>query len=336
MLAIDILKAKEPEGIFTSPEKVREEYRNLAREWHPDRNKDKNATDVLAHINILYESALKKIDSGTWTVPGLINFVDVKGKKYQVRYKKHHTFELGEIYYGEKALVFTVKTEFADLFHNGRQTIKNLKYQNAAMKEEFERFFPKVITTFETHTHCVMVCEKTEDVFMLSDVKDHFDGKIDPKHIAWMQTRLHNIACYLEWAKLTHNDISPMTVFVSPEHHTILLLGGWWWAAPVGAKLTALPSRTHRFTPPDILRNKQADTRVDLTLNRIMGRDLAGDITGLNMSPDLPVPMKNYFRFPTTGSAKADYKALDKVLHDSFGARRFVKMEVTKNDIFNK
>lgn len=335
-----ILALNEPERLFSSPDAVKDEHRDLAKHWHPDRNKDPKAVSVIAQINRLYDEAQKRIKIGHWHAPGLIELLGADGKKRRIRYRRRHTFELGEFVYGDTAIAFLIRNEFADLFENARKRIAGLTYRDANMDKEMRRFMPRVSAVFETEDNlCVMVLEKTPDVFLLRDVLDALGGKIDPKHAAWMQSAAHNIACYLEYAGLTHNAISPDTYFVSPEFHTGLLLGGWWYAAPFGGRLNALPSHAHAHVAPDMLRDRRAQYRLDLTLLRVMGREILGDATGMTLSHTkaAPQPMIDFLRRPTTGSAREDYELwASTVLPASFGKRRFTKLDLSPSDVYQE
>lgn len=313
-----ILAMREPEQLFTSPATAKSEHRELLKIWHPDINADERAADVSARINELYLFALRRIEAGTWHTPGLLEIVGMDGGKRRVRYRMKHAFELGEMVYGDTVLAFLVNPEHADLFKIGRERLARLAFRDDHMRKEMARFLPKVLSTFEAQDgRHVMVQEKTPDVFLLRDVLAALGGEIDARHVAWIGSAFHNIACYLEWARLTHNGISIDTCFVSPKMHSGLLLGGWWYSAEFGTRLKAVPEHVYRFAPPDILRAKRAEYRLDLTLLRTMLRELLGDATGMTLAAagKSNKPMVDFLRRPTSGSAREDYAHWgDKVL----------------------
>ena len=182
-----------------------------------------------------------------------------------------------------------------------------------------------------------MVLKKDPDMILLRDVLNHQKGKIEPVHAAWMVSRLHNFGCYLQWAGLTHNAISVDTCFISPKDHAIGLYGGWWYAAKEGDKLKALPPKTVAVTPPSILDNPKATARIDMALIRATGREILGDATGMRLIGDktIPKPFSQWVNGASSGDANQDYKIWSSdVLIKSFGARRFVEMKLTPNDIY--
>lgn len=339
--AADILAIPkgEPERLFPSSDldDIKDVYRLLASKWHTDRNKSPQAKDVFAHVAGLKEKADEKSRAGLWQKPGELRLNTIDGKTFKVRYLKKRDFELGEMYIAENFVTYMVRKEFSDLFQNGVKAIKELKYANDAMREKTARYLPEIHQVLETPTHHVLTLKKTPDVVLASDLLDHLGGKVPPKHVAWMASRLHNLACYLQWGDMTHNAISPETCFVSPEHHSVLLLGGWWYAAKEGTKILGLPNQTVAYAPRAVLDKGLADRRTDSALLRATCRQLLGDVTGVRLARDAanPKPMVDWLCLPGSGDAVEDYKTwIDRVVIDSFGKREFVRFPVSPRDVY--
>ncbi|MDB5032988.1 MAG: hypothetical protein JWQ98_229 [Chlorobi bacterium] len=338
--AILAIPANEPERLFASnASEARAEYRRLALHWHPDRNADPQAGNVTAHINRLYDIAQERIATGTWRTPGLLEIRGVDGKLRRIRFRRRRPFELGEMVYGDSVLVYLVRPEFSDLAENARSILRSFRYHDAAMEKEISRCLPKLHECFKSGDGTsVMVMAKTADMFLARDVLETLGGGIDARHVAWMTSAIYNIACYLGFAGLTHNAISADTCFISPQHHTGFLLGGWWYAERSGARLSALPALSHRYAPPDILRTKRADCRLDLALVQAMARELLGDITGMSLTARnaAPAPMVDFLRRPASARASEEYRAWSQnILPASFGARRFVELSISASDIYS-
>ena len=81
---------------------------------------------------------------------------------------------------------------------------------------------------------------------------------------------------------------------------------------------------------------KRADIRLDLECIRAVGRAALGDPTGLGLvgRRDLPRPMADFLRLPSSGSAIEDYRTWNEVLSDSFGPRRFLELPITSSDVY--
>ena len=74
----------------------------------------------------------------------------------------------------------------------------------------------------------------------------------------------------------------------------------------------------------------------DLESVRAIGRASLGDPTGLALvgRADLPRPMADFLRLPSSGSALDDYRTWSEVLDDSFGPRRFVELPISFSDVY--
>ena len=162
-------------------------------------------------------------------------------------------------------------------------------------------------------------------------------------HVGWILNRAYSLACYLEWAGVTHNAIATDTLLVSPRDHTLALAGGWWFAARAGDRLSALPARSLRYVTADMqvagTRAVIADHRLDLELVRALGRELLGDETGTTFTRDTPAPepMLRFLRAPSSGDARTDYREWsERILPACFGRPRFVDLPVAAADLYGK
>lgn len=343
MTAVQILAITEPGRLFTGEEAaLKREYRHLALLWHPDLCRDRFAENVLPHINDLYREAREKLDMGIWEAPGLTTLTDATGRVYRIRYRKRRSFELGEMLIADSIVAFLVAPEHSEFFDNAVRMTGSFPYASDDMRREVTRYLPVLKKVFEARDgRLVMVLEKEPGLFLLRDLLDHYavTGLPPewPRHVAWIQSTLHNLACYLEYAGLTHNDISPDTYFISPARHSGALLGGWWYAGSAGGRLKGVTARTYNLMPPDVRADGIADSRVDLELVRSVGRELLGDVTGMKLltTRPAPEPMLDWLRHPASGNARDDYRLWrERVLTESFGPRRFVEMTVGADEIY--
>lgn len=343
LTAAQLLAIREPERLFTGEAySLKKEYRHLAFIWHPDRCRDGFAREVLPHVNGLYRSAKDKLSQGAWETPGFLSILDKAGQEYRFRFHLRRSFELGEMLLGDSVVTYLLDARHKLFFDNAVRRIGNFVYASDAMRQEVSRYLPTIRKIFEARDgRLVMVLQKSADLLLLRDVLNHygvvgFPGEW-PRHVAWVQSTLHNLCCYLEYAGLTHNDISPDTYFISPHDHSGALLGGWWYSEQAGLKLSGVPGRTYNLMPLDVKSRKLADPRVDLELVRSVGRELLGDISGMKFSRTRPAPepLLTWLRHPTTGSALTDYRLWrEKVLIDSFGKPRFVEMNLKSEEIY--
>ncbi len=329
----------EPERFFLYPDEqhIKTAFRLLAKKWHPDRNKDPKASDVFNRVRQLKKNADLKIESGSWQKPGELFLTPISGNSVKITFLKKHNFELGEFYISNNFVTYLVRKEFSDLFKNAVKTIGNLKFANDDMREKTEEAIPTIHKVLETNSHYVLTVRKTPDSVLARDLLDHCNEKIDPRHVAWMTSRFHNLGCYLQWSNLTHNALSLDTCFISPKQHSVSLLGGWWYAAPENKKLLGLPAQTLDSVPRAVLESGIADKRVDMMLLRVLAKELLGDKTGVRLSRDktIPEPMSNWVCLPGSGDAFQDYKTwMEKIVIESFGPRRFQNFDVSPREIY--
>ena len=326
----------EPERLFTgNVDKAKEEWRQLTGFWHPDRNNDAEANDVCMHVNTLYDLAVSKLANDSWKIPGIFEFKTTNGLQFKLRYKKHRKFELGDVYIAEKLVAYVVDKANEDFYREAKRRLSSFKFANAKMKDEVLRYLPVISKEEVTQDSFIMLIEKTPDVFCLADVLQAAGGKLDPKHIAWITSSLLNIACYFKYAGITHNDISTETVFVSPKHHSVMLLGGWWYSRPVDQKLIGLPARTVNVCDPALV--SVAEHALDIELIKLTGREALGDASGSALLREkvVPAPMLTWLRTFGTDKVFEEYKLWhDKVLKESFGPRKFIKLDISADEVY--
>lgn len=340
MTAAELLAIKEPERLFSSDmAAARGEYHALAMEWHPDRNKGPKANDVLSHINLLYREACKRLLEGTWQTPGCLTLNSTDGKTYKIRYHIMFPFELGETTISRSIVVYLIDSPYRDLFREGAKWAESRShlYADEKMRDEMMRSLPRHRNVFSIKDRSVIVQEKDPGLVRLRDLVEYFDGKLDPKHVAWVLSSLYNLLCYFDFANVVHGDISLDTYFVDLEKHRGALLGGWWYARRKGERLIALPARTVDNMPPDLWANKEADQRTDLSLVRLLGREMLGDASGARLRSDRSVPqaLSEWLCYGTSGSALKDYEIWQKVvIPAAFGGRYFTRLDVKPGDIY--
>lgn len=329
-----------PERLFAgSPDAVRRDYRLLAMRWHPDRCADPLAHAVFQHVAQLYGQAQARIGRGDWTCRTPLRLVAVDGRTYDIHYLRRHPFELGTMFVGATIAAFVVGREHADLVDNAERTLRALPYADARMHAQIAGLLPAYpfAGAFATGDAYVIVVRKRPDVLLLRDVLDHAGGRLDPRHVAWVVSALLNVCCYLHYAGLVHNALSPDTCFISPPDHTVSVLGGWWYAAAAGGRMVAAPAATIAWGPHDLPDHGRADIRTDLELVRAIGRELLGDVSGVRLARTgaAPAALIDWLRLPAPDDPIEDYRTWrTRVLPDSFGARRFVELPLTQSDIY--
>ena len=341
-----LLTVKEPALLFTGDLIIiKKEYRELATMYHPDKNKSEHAEEIFKNITELYNKGVDNLNKGIWVIPGIIELTDkFKDTKYKIHYKKHHEFELGDMYINDNHVAYIIEEQYEDFFNNAVRVIKGFQYKNDNMKKDIARYLPEIVQTFKSLDNKLgMVIKKTPDLLLLKDVIEYFQNNKFPdvweRHVAWIMSTLHNLTCYLQYANLTHNAISLETFFISPKFHSGALLGGWWYSVESGKKMIGVPKDLYEMIPPKIKDKKVGNISFDLELIRLLARESFGDKTGIKLLGlnAAPLPMINWIRLTSSGNAFGDYKTWgEKILSESFGPRKFVNLELTSDDIYSK
>lgn len=343
LTATEILKVPldSPENLYVvkNEAELKKLYRKLSMKWHPDRQENHSDTSlVFAHLQVLYEKALKRMNSGIWTNKNELIIKSDTGSEFELKYVKKESFELGQKYIGNSYVMWIFEKENNDLAQRMLNIIKGFKYPNDKMKKEISKNLPILKKEFYSGGKQVIIVEKSKDEICLKDLLNYFNNKIPPKHVAWILSCLYNLSCYLDYSKIMQGGISSENIFVNPNEHSLSLLGGWWYAHKDEEKLIALNKTAVDIAPPKIIDKRVADKVLNLEMIKLLGRELLGDKTGVYLlkDKDIPMPLIQWLRDASGKSAFKDYEFWQNyVLKNSFGVRRFTKMEVKPSDIYS-
>ena len=322
ILAIPI---SSPFRVFSRDKDERkEQFKKFAKQWHPDRGGD---AKVFAHLNALHQAAEAGLEKN------VIVFKEkgVKGKSYRLSARRLHRFELGTVAVCDRHVAYIIEQKHEALVLHGLKQIGSLRYPDEKIKAAHEKYIPYVEKVIDTDTQQIMLLRKTADVVLLRDLKEYFKGNIEPAHVAWMVSSLLSMACFYEVCGISHNGLTLDNVFVSPENHAAFPLGGWWYSNVLGKPIKYLPNDIHRLMPRRILDAKVADIRFDLEAIRNLANECLGD-----KADKMHASLAYWLKYPAPKKALDDYKAWQKILTDTFGKRRFLKMSVTPSDIYKE
>jgi hypothetical protein len=330
MPKVSLLDVESPGEVFSGDiGLLKAEFDKLALMYHPDVNNSPRANDEFIHLQYLHQRAQEELKEGYWESKTAIEF-----SSYRARFIKKVELPIGNMYVGSSHVTFLIRKEHKALFDNATSMIKLFYYPSDKMKEEVSRYLPSIRTTVELPNHYVLVVNKTPDLILLRDIPTTIPDW--DKHVAWILSTLYNLMCYFDYAGITHNDISLDTYFVSFEYHSGALLGGWWYSRKRGDKLLSVPTYAYDLFSPVMKKTKQADFSLDKELVRALGRELLGDRTGTRLLTNkaAPQPFVNWLRCATSMKAVKEYALWDKVLHESYGKKKFIKADITAEKIY--
>lgn len=337
-----ILKINKPEKIFSGDEtNLKKIYKKLSLKWHPDRQQDrKDTTNIFAHINELYQEALKKIKDGTFgTNENALNIETEDGKKFIFRYLKRKPFEMGTYYIANKFVMWQFEKKYDVNIDDGLENLKNIKYHDDKMRSSFIKYIPKLVKRIEDNNNIFVIFEKEKNFLNLGDILEFNNNKIEPRHVAWIISTMYNNACLLNYNNIMHGGINADNYYINPETHEGMILGGWWYSKENNSALKMLSREAIDVAPVKLLNNKKAQMLLDLEMIKQLGRKILGDSTGIKLKKDSSIPEEliKWLKNGSKGTAVEQYTQWNKsVLPDSFGKRTFVEMKIKSTDIYSE
>jgi hypothetical protein len=272
----EILKVTRPEKLFTGdPSGIKKQFHDLAKRFHPDTPTGSQA--AFQRVNELYHQALKRISDGTWGEDGIFQVDLADGRKWPIKSLVDRPFELGHVYIGDDHITWLVDEPNAHFLANFLAKTSGFDYASARMREQMEPYLPNLLDVQHLKDgRQLLKVFKRQTLLNLKDVLSYFNGRIPGKHTLWITTALMNMACYLKFSKVSHQDISIDTVFIDPGQHTVALLGGWWYAKSFGETVENVPVRTLDLAPFRLKNSKKAINLTDPELIRGIGREILG------------------------------------------------------------
>nr|WP_250808104.1 hypothetical protein [Neorhizobium tomejilense] len=344
MNAAEILSIGEGEAmtLFPGPKNsINKRFRQLAQAWHPDVSGDPQAHRVFAHISLLHDIAIGRTtpSSGapkaarptvgkTWKLVG--------GGELAVKANAVHRGALGDVVVTSKTVAYETVAGFEDVADAEARAAGAFRFASQAMEKGMRHFLPRLSRRVDAVGLKVNIFERPTDTVLLTDLVRHMGGRIPPVHVAWIVSSLENLACYLHWLGMSHGAISAENILVSPAMHSTILVGGWGYATSFGQRPKALPERTLSLVPRLAVAGETVGPQVDLALVRATALELLGTSGsgGLALMKDVPDALRMWLSLPPGEDAVKDYSSWEKCLVESFGPRKFVKLEVKPADVY--
>lgn len=315
----EINNMSEPYELFDGDlESVETQYVELMKQYHPHLNKQQQLyIDAAKKINFLFKRAEENMKNGTWTTSEFLRIPLNNGKTYTMKYSYAGKFELGNMYIGEKKILYLFNRENRGLASNAIKRIKNIKYKSDDIKREFYRYIPKVIDTFNTANKKVgMVIEKDEDLILLRDYVAKNKDKISIETTGWILRNLYNLYCFINFNELNHNGITMDNYFISTKNHWGALLGGWWYTVNEGEELIGVSKGLEIIVPEMMRISNRSNIILDLEAIKLLGSILivgkAESKTGIN--PDIPVDVKLWLRTAVSDNPFLEYIKWSKLI----------------------
>lgn len=332
-MADRILDMTESGELFEpSLQRIKEKYLELVKKYHPDSWADPRASDVFDQITKLKDEAMANLEQGIWKQKNRISVEMKRGGWQSIDYSDYIEFELGNAYIGQTRIMYLIDEEHEEFYQNAIYRINNLSFANDNMKKEFELFLPRILKQGQARNDSlVLILEKTDDEYRLTDIWQRLDKKIDARNTAWIISRLCSICCYLQFSHIAHNGITMDNLFINPKEHTISLYGGWWYAVDEGDKLIGTTADVYDAMSDDCKTNKLAECDTDQEMVHEISKKLLDNdslVFKATDYTDIPPAMAAWIRNGTCSDAFKEFDNWNQTLDESWGARKFVELKV--------
>lgn len=321
----EILKATKYEDLFSTDEDIaKKQLREYCKLYHPDVNESKEAEDIFCIIQQLYNKKTRSNFTSSTVVEDVIFKNKVTGKGFCLTNPIMFNNGIARVYHTATKVALIYDKTYKKFYDSYIKNVKDLKYADANMQKEFERYFPKIINNFETEDgeFCILL-DKTSDVISLGKIFTAYEkaGKQFPeKQAAWILNRLYNIECYLNFYNKVFNGFTLDNIWVSPDMHTVLMFSGWEYNTKTDANMIGCPKDVYKILPIKVKDNKKSNIVTDLESIKSIGRKLFKSKSSLNY-------IDEFLRSGTSDDVFKEWDAYRNAIKSQFGKRAFIIWE---------
>lgn len=304
---MDPIKVKNPCLLFDMSN-LKSSYRELVQKYHPDKNAEVGAQENTTHITNCFD-LLEKL---TVPLPGL---------------KQIRKLEIGTAYYYDDKIIYQTPgfEEYLAVYQ------RKFNFPNPEMAEEFKHANLDIVIEKDTIT-----IKTLPGYVPLANVLEHHkEFTLEARHVAWMMSRLLNLVCFLHFNNISHNGITVDNCFADLANHSIFIYGGGWYNNAMGTAMKIISKEVYDNLPSKVKENTISTPQIDLTSVKELGKKMLGGGMDLLHSDKAPKPMLDWLFSPAEENAFSEFKVWEKVLMDSFGERKFVKIEIDPFDLWN-
>lgn len=234
-------------------------------------------------------------------------FQTSEGKDITVKYLYHHKCSEYDMYVAENNILYLFNERNKQLSQIYANYCGQIQYVDSRMESKMKYYLPEIVGTYDLKDGSVMiVIKKLKWTYPLNLV-----GELEERHMAWIVSRLENLACLLEYNHMSIHQLSSEDIFVDPKNHQVLLYGGWHKASTSGIQ--------------DFLRN----------IRKIAGYILKND-SPEDLPKDLRPDLRRFIQSDPKENSTKDFEFWDKCLLQAFGERKFIHLNLLETNIYNK
>lgn len=318
----DILEAKYCGDLFDEkPENdLKADYRNFAKQIHPDICKDPRAEEAFSKLKQLYARAIKCVELGTWDERNVVKLPGI-GKIY---YRDSKLFELGNRYVTNDQVIYVFDPDKGRYLKNYVDHVNCLRFPN----QEMDRIYRPKLPVIQKRTDRALFIKKDPREFPMDLFLSAYKDKLTGKDIAWMISRMCDFLCYLQYNDLfVLNGFIPENLFINPDKHSISIYGGWWYCTKSGQKMIGTCREIYDIMPLSNRNTKMATTFTDVESIRVMFQKICA-------GKDIPEPIKKWLNAGSLVNPLDEYHRWDEALNKAYGERKFIVFSANADEIY--
>lgn len=342
----EIMSASKPRDIFTmNPDTIEQEKEEYIERFKPKAYSTIKNFIVTQKIILLYRQALNQLGSNDkeYLSELSLTITDLNGNTNEYDFHYVYDIKIGKMYVTENNIIFVIEEKNKKYYENYIEKTKKFPKLDKEIWKRTQYTFPKVSKHFQTaEGNWVIFLDKPCRIYPLREILNYFDGRLKPEYVASILTRLYYFVCYMDLIGMNHNGITVDNLFFAPgktveegeaftvdDMRIVGVFGGWFFTTWSDEKLTGMPKEVYETLPKDSKRSGFSSFKVDeLSIKRV-ARELLGDSSGENLI-NVPESFSNWINdFNCKKNAYEEFRAWEKVIIHSFGAHRFVEMDVS-------
>jgi curved DNA-binding protein CbpA len=313
---MEALLNKKPVEIFDYANLERS-YRKLLKMYHPDAG---GSEKEFIYLTKCYDLAKFEINAGYAIGSSSIDFFHPY--YFHVEYQSVTSFPYGDVYVGKNQIIYSFPND--SMKDNLKNMFTTFTFKNKQFKDKLSKQLPNGVSIVDIHSEGklhrqFMILDKMPGFILLSEVMKH---QIPLETSVWIFNRLYGLGCYMSSIGVYNLDISPHTILVNLENHSIQLLGGWWFTAKEGKRITSLPLTTF-----NLLTNEVKNTKIATI--EIVSEQIKNVMREILKERDIPAPYKNWLSLPAKDNIIDEYYQWEnEVMVKIFPVRKFYKWTI--------
>lgn len=283
---------------------------------------------------LLNQEGEQNLKEGFWVESCQEELLREDGETITIEYLVKQNVDICTMYVAKRHVIYVFEKAMEPYAQRYKDMIGKIEYPSPDMEKELRNYVPKLVTECKLADGSMFLAiAKEEEVYPLRML-----GTLLDRHVAWIISRMENLCCLLSYNDMVLNGFIEDNLFVDPKNHQIYLYGGWWFAGfhgseTAGASKAILPLL--RKTNNQVSRNS---VQTDLEALRMIATHLLGyaDKEALKQDSILAPAFRRFLLNAPKGNAIEDFAEWDKVLEKSFGERKFIPLEITKEEIYSR